>query len=242
MPVNHLNNQSTCFRMKSAQLISEIGNVYERFNIPPNLREHMLRVARVAGTILKNWHGQELNKEDIIAVCLIHDLGNIVKMDFSSEIGIKMLGKEANRIEHWKKVRQDIIKKYGEDEYQASRKMAEELDINKRLLFLLELNKVRIDKERLVSDDWEAKICSYADLRVSPFGVVSLVERFEDLKKRYAKLNRDETGRNFFERFKAAGLEMEKQIFENVSISPQEINDRSITFINPSLLNNSVLS
>jgi 5'-deoxynucleotidase YfbR-like HD superfamily hydrolase len=214
--------------MKSAQIISRIDEIYERFMIPPNLKEHMLRVAGVAGVILHNWKGHELNREDIIAVCLIHDLGNIVKMDFSSEIGIKMLGKEANRVEYWKSVRQDIIKKYGEDEYQASRNMAKELKVSERVLFLLELNKVRVDKERLVSDDWEAKICSYADLRVSPFGVVSLVERFDDLKKRYAKLNKDEAGRTFFDRFKAAGLEMEKQILEKTTILAEDINDERI--------------
>lgn len=40
----------------------------------------MLRVSACAKLIINNWKGKEINKESIIRVCLLHDMGNIVKI------------------------------------------------------------------------------------------------------------------------------------------------------------------
>ena len=65
------------------EIINSINKIYTQFRIPPNLQQHMFRVASVAKIICNNWTGKELNQNDIVCVCLIHDLGNIVKYDFN---------------------------------------------------------------------------------------------------------------------------------------------------------------
>lgn len=57
---------------------------------------HMLRVAACSNLIIDNWNGQKLDKEAIIRVCLLHDMGNMVKIpedinDNSIETYIKQL-------------------------------------------------------------------------------------------------------------------------------------------------------
>ena len=48
---------------------------------------HMLRVVACSYLIIDNWNGPEIDKEAIIRVCLLHDMGNIVKIpeDFSKD-------------------------------------------------------------------------------------------------------------------------------------------------------------
>ena len=41
---------------------------------------HMLRVVACSYLIIDNWNGPEIDKEAIIRVCLLHDMGNIVKI------------------------------------------------------------------------------------------------------------------------------------------------------------------
>lgn len=47
----------------------------------------MLRVATCSNLIIDNWSGSEINEQSIIRVCLLHDMGNIVKIpeDFSKD-------------------------------------------------------------------------------------------------------------------------------------------------------------
>ena len=57
-----------------------IINIYQKYHIPKNLQLHMLRVSACAKLITNNWKNKEINKESIIRVCLLHDMGNIVKI------------------------------------------------------------------------------------------------------------------------------------------------------------------
>ena len=59
--------------------------IYKKYHLPENLQMHMLRVAACSNLIIDNWNGTEINKESIIRVCLLHDMGNMVKIpeDFS---------------------------------------------------------------------------------------------------------------------------------------------------------------
>jgi len=99
---------------ESYMIIDSIQNIYDKFNILPNLRMHMIRVAGVANLICDNWHGnnlpnenwngKQLGRNDIIATALVHDLGNIVKFIFSPETA-HYYGPEAARLEYWQRVK-----------------------------------------------------------------------------------------------------------------------------------------
>lgn len=215
--------------MNSLDIIKEINQIYDRFFIPPNLREHMLRAASVGAQICDHWQGPEINHNDIIAVLLIHDLGNIVKMDLESKIGLKLIGKEQERVNYWKKIKKTIIEKYGSDDHIVSEKMVQELRASERLQLILK-NKVFNNNEfTLKTEDWEIKIAAYADQRIGPFGVLSLKERFRELKERYAQRDNKNVNNPKIDIFIDCAFKIERQIFQHININPEEINDQSIT-------------
>ncbi len=57
-----------------------IIEIYNKYYLPENLQMHMLRVAACSNLIIDNWNGSKIDKESIIRVCLLHDMGNMVKI------------------------------------------------------------------------------------------------------------------------------------------------------------------
>ena len=64
-----------------------IIEIYKKYHLPENLQMHMLRVAACSNLIIDKWNGQKIDKESIIRVSLLHDMGNMVKIpeDFSKD-------------------------------------------------------------------------------------------------------------------------------------------------------------
>lgn len=185
------------------------------------LQNHMLRVAAVAAMICDNFD-EPLNKDEIVTACLLHDMGNIIKSKF--EFMPESL--EPEGIQYWQKVKDEYIKKYGSDEYKAHEKIMLELYLPQKIIDLVR----NIDSLPLknIKDgtDFAIKIIKYADMRVSPYGVVSCEERTDEVKKRYkfkTKAEEDEQ-----DRLLVCGKEIEKQIFAKCKIKPEDINDETI--------------
>ena len=156
--------------MDSVQAISSISAIYDRFLVTRNLRRHMFRVASVAEMVCDNWKGAPLDKDDVVAACLLHDIGNIVKFDFSKESTIKMLGEDGKSIAFWQKVKDDIVARYGKVDNEVNHNMVAELGIDARVLFLVDhMGGIFENKKR--GDDRELMVCSYADFRVEPMGI-----------------------------------------------------------------------
>jgi hypothetical protein len=214
-------------RMDSRGIISSIHEIYARYNIPPTLQEHMLRATAVGELICDHWNGQGINKSDIVAVLLIHDLGNIVKMDMSSERGRTLMGTQAQRFSHWHDIQQKMIERYGKDDHVANERIAEEIGAHERLRFLV-ANKIFVRSDNvLASDDWELKIALYADFRVGPEGILSLAERFEEGRRRYAG-----RGGSFYhprvEEFLQSVVEIEREVMAQTDIRAEDISDDSV--------------
>lgn len=210
----------------SDEVISSIVGIYDRFNIPPNLRMHMFRVASVGKLICNKWKGKSIDKEDIVAALLLHDLGNIVKFDLESVGGINFLDEqERKRIDFWRGIKVSVKEKYGETDHIATIGMAKELELDKKLMYLLEemghAEDFKYDLSK--SDNFNLKILVYSDVRVGPRGVISMKERFEDLFKRYQPPRVD-----LFRKLYSICDDVEKQLFANLSIRPEEINDETV--------------
>jgi HD superfamily phosphodiesterase len=60
----------------------KISKIYEKFKVPSHLQDHMFQVASVAKLICDNFK-TEINEQDILHACLLHDIGNIVKFNFT---------------------------------------------------------------------------------------------------------------------------------------------------------------
>ncbi|MEK7617831.1 MAG: HD domain-containing protein [Patescibacteria group bacterium] len=199
----------------------------------PQLQEHMLRVAGVAEIITDNidlsrpsatlpMPGEgNIDKQAIIIACLLHDMGNIVKFDFSRFPEMV----EEKGVEYWEKIKQETLKKYGANSHEATRNMLKELGVSERILELVDAVGFDQGEANMQSADFGKKICAYADMRVLPKGAGSLEDRMADLRVRYKDHPEGAENREVFEQ---ALREIEKQIFEKCKIRPEEITDENI--------------
>jgi hypothetical protein len=200
----------------------KIWDIYDEYKIMPRLREHQLRVAAVASLICDNFT-EPLDKENLVTACLLHDMGNIIKfkLDYFPEFT------KPEGLDHWQKIKDEYIKKYGENEYVAVFKIVAEVGVNERLVELIKAISF-LGAPSLVSDtDFCKKIVEYCDDRVGPFGVISLEQRFADLRKRYADRDQDR-GNVARDNFENALRQLEKQIFAKCKIKPSDTNDETI--------------
>lgn len=195
-----------------------IIEIYKKYHLPENLQMHMLRVAACSNLIIDNWQGQKLDKESIIRVCLLHDMGNMVKIpeDFSKD-------------EEFLKIRKKYFDKYGTNDHEINLEIGKEEGLVEKEIIILDGKRSRKNEETLKSDSYERKICAYCDQRVAPDGVVGIRERLEDAKVRYkdkplSVWSNEEKANHLIE----CSLGIEKQIMKYCSIKPEDINDNSI--------------
>lgn len=195
-----------------------IIEIYNKYYLPENLQLHMLRVAACSNLIIDNWKGKELDKEAIIRVCLLHDMGNMVKIpeDFSND-------------EEFIKIRRKYFEKYGTNDHEINLEIGQVEGLSKKELIILDGKRSRKNEETLKSDSYEIKICAYCDQRVAPDGVVDLKARLEDAKVRYKNKplsvwSNEEKANHLIE----CALGIESQVMENCNIVPEDINDENI--------------
>lgn len=151
-----------------------IIEIYNKYHLPDNLQMHMLRVAASSNLIIDNWNGPEIDKEAIIRVCLLHDMGNMVKIpeDFSDN-------------KEFVKIRRKYFEKYGTNDHKVNLEIGKNEGLSDKEIVILDRKRSRKNEETLKSKSYEVKICAYCDQRVAPDGVVDLRERLEDAKIRY---------------------------------------------------------
>ena len=195
-----------------------ILEIYNKYHLPENLQMHMLRVAGCSNLIIDNWIGSAINKEAIIRVCLLHDMGNMVKIpeEFSND-------------ENFLKIRKNYIDKYGTNDHLINLEIGEAEGLSKEEINILDGKRSSRNEETLNLDSYERKICAYCDQRVAPDGVKDIKERLEDAKIRYkdkplSAWSNEENANKLI----GYALGIEKQIMEYCTIKPSDINDTSI--------------
>jgi hypothetical protein len=205
----------------------KILEIYERYPIPPILQEHMLRVAAVGKIICKK-SKEPVDTRDVVLTCLLHDMGNIIKFDmkkFPEFIG-------SQGLERWQKVQKEYQAKYG-DEHIATDAIVKELKVPEEVINLISLVGIRHSQENVELDNWNSKICCYSDMRVGPYGIISINQRVDDLKVRYKGKVLDKD--NQIENWRMFLIKLEEQIFSRSNIKPEDVNDESIADIKESL-------
>ena len=195
-----------------------IIEIYKKYHLPENLQMHMLRVAACSNLIIDNWNGPEIDTKAIIRVCLLHDMGNIVKIpeDFSKD-------------QEFLKIRKKYFDKYGTNDHEINLEIGKQEGLTEQELTILDGKRSRKNEETLRSSSYERKICAYCDQRVAPDGVVSIKERLEDAKVRYKNKplsvwSNEEKANHLIE----CSLGIEKQIMKYCKLKPENINDFSI--------------
>jgi len=199
-----------------------VQQIYSDYKIMPSLQLHQLRVAAVAKIIVENFQ-EILDKEPIIFACLFHDMGNIIKSDLN--YFPEFLKPEG--LEYWQDIKKDYIKKYGSDEHLATKKIAKEINLPNSTLACL--NRIGFSNAitNEISDSFENKICNYSDMRVGPYGILSMEERISEGHKRYENKKHSIASDNF-DSLVYSLRKIEKQIFSKTNIKPDEITDKKI--------------
>lgn len=209
----------------------KVKEAYKKYEIPPNLQAHSLQVTKISLFIANHWCGDNIDKKLILKAGLLHDLGNIVK--FQIEKYPEFLGKERKRLNYWLRIQKKMIKKYGKDDLQATKKMLRELGVDSEVLQIIMGKNFHQVIKTEKSDNWTLKVLFYADLRVGPFGIVSLKERFKEVIPR-VKIYREADNLN--ELVKAC-YRIEKQIQANLDVDVSKITEELIEKDDTELLN-----
>jgi len=201
-----------------------ISEIYSKYEIPQNLQEHMLRVAAV-GSLLVDFLSENitLDKHVVISDLLLHDMGNILKYDFSDHIKF-----DADELDNLKRIQSNFILKYGNIVHDATTKIARELGVSEDIIFIIENSGSSKVADIVKGENWYRKVCAYADFRVAPYGVVSVNERFDDIVKRYKGRNHPLADVVKTEEKRANTLILEKQIQEKCKNNLSLIVDETI--------------
>ncbi|HEY4522266.1 MAG TPA: HD domain-containing protein [Candidatus Paceibacterota bacterium] len=189
---------------------------------------HQLRVGAVAKHICDSLK-KTVDTRTVVLASLFHDMGNIIKYDFS----MPFLDDDAHGIPHWRAIQKEFIEQYGTDEHSATKSIIKEIGLSDdamRTIDAFGFSKLEAMRE---SGRLENKIAEYADLRVAPTGVVSLDTRIEEGRARYLKrmdhtdygMTKDESKHQVL---LDAAHEVERQIFALSSIKPEDITDESV--------------
>ncbi len=199
--------------------MKNILDIYREYRLQPFLKLHPLSVASDAYLISKNFK-KSVDTKAIVTAMLLHDMGNIIKCDLEKF----PQACQPEGLAYWQKVQQDYFEKYGHDEDVAHDKIAEELGMPDKVKeYIQHIGFNNIAETIIANDNFEQKICQYADLRVGPFGVLSVAERLEEGRVRY--------GFPLTER-ELKGYEnarvLERQVFEYCTLSPEDITDETI--------------
>jgi hypothetical protein len=200
--------------------LADAESIFTRYHTPPNIRLHGKRVADVCAFIGREFEDQ-VDMNMLVFGAVIHDFQ---KMVGKLQIELKYF-KEPPSYQDMDTWREQTIKHQGLDHANAASNELMELGYPEKLAILVfKHDYSRIDDPDLAPRTLEEKILFYADKRVLHHGVVSLDERFVDGEKRYPET----TKRVGYEIKKAATYELEREIFESISINESDIIEGSI--------------
>lgn len=209
-------------------LVIDTLSIYQAYALPIHLRDHMLKTTAIVCWILDHWKGEKLDEEVMIQASLLHDIGNIVKgtnekfkiifPDFISE----------ESWQYWLNVRQHIEERYGKTDLDATLNIAKEINVNSKVLKLIERKQFGNNEQIYKGKDYEAKICAYADQRVSPNGILSLQGRLDEARTRHRGIPDSSVNAPNYEKLKKYAVEIEKQVFGFVEGHPEDINDTAV--------------
>jgi hypothetical protein len=203
--------------------------IYDELRIYEGLRKHQLRVAAVARHVALRAPDQA-DADTVTRVGLFHDLGNIIKADLP--LYKEFLVPEG--LDYWEGVKREFFERFGTDEHVATQELARAIGLGERELELIE-------NMRFVRTQWiveeaslEQKICKYADMRVSPWGIVPMRERLAEARERYKGKPMD-PGETYtpesLARSAALCDMLESQLVERLGLVPHDITDVSMASV-----------
>lgn len=201
-----------------------IVQIYRELYVPLKLQKHMFWVASVANQILDSWLGPVVNKTKLIRVLLLHDIGNIVKIEVTDELA-DSLNVTADKLAEFKKI---MIQKYGQDDHVVSIELSRQMGLGNDELKLMNEKIFIHNEETMISNNYERKIGAYADQRIAPDGLRPLIDRLLEAKDRYGDKPGSSMNNPRTDFLIECAVQIEKQVMEYCSLSAQDINNQSV--------------
>ena len=156
------------------------AEVYAKYRIYRGLQKHQLRVAAVARFVAERSRGVA-SVETVTRVGLFHDMGNIIKADLPRFQEFL----EPEGLVYWEGVKREFVGRYGPDEHVATAAICRDIGLSEDILSLIDNMRFSRTQWILEKGSIEQKICKYADMRVSPWGILPLRERLAEARARY---------------------------------------------------------
>ncbi len=219
----------------------KILDIYKQYEIPPDLIEHQLNVASVGqfiwDTLLPPFQ-KTVSVDDLTKALLIHDMGNFAKYNLEK---FPIKGWSA---EYAKEAQKRFIAKWGDNATEATYKIAEDLGVSSDIVEIMRSigfeNASNIYKET----NHAQMISNYADQRVTPEGVMPLLERLEEGRARYVLTprfrNKDKNekrkDRRAYNKGRDALLGIESLLFTFSNIGPEYVIDETIAVYKSKLM------
>lgn len=205
----------------------KISEIYKEYKIMPSLQLHQYRVAAVGKLICENLGKKFKDTDYVVSALLLHDMGNIIKFDLN--FFPEFLKPEG--LEYWQNIKDEFIEKYGNDETEATLQISKELDVSLTtydLICSIGFSKLN---QSIINPNIAFKIVSYADSRVTPFGIVPALDRINEGQIRFERNSKIKSDKKHVEEQSKALIELENQIFKNLEIDPEDINETSTATI-----------
>jgi hypothetical protein len=202
------------------------SEVYGEYMVPPNLQEHMLKVAAFAQVIKENWSGPEVDLDSVIQAGKFHDIAKPMTFNLTKQA---KFGLSQQEITNLGKLQNRLKLKYGENEHDATVQICRDIGLNSKTVGLVDNLEWSYIPRLLEESDIEALVLIYCDMRIGPEGVLSIKDRHEDLQNREQAYKLEERIQD--------GLNLEEFISKNVTIDLNNVTDEQINSKLDSLLN-----
>lgn len=176
----------------------KLQQIYSKYKNPTPLKLHSYRVAGIALELNETLKIGNTEFYNLLTACLLHDLGNIVKFDFSIDQSLYC----PEGVSYYKKAKDDFVAKYSIDDKNCTLLIIEEIfsEFRKPNLYfngrkfpisydhvvsLIKKTSFKNAKNIYESDDLLMQILLYSDMRVDINGVSSLEQRVNNGLIRY---------------------------------------------------------
>jgi len=204
----------------------QIQEIYKKYRINNGLQEHMVRVAAVAEMVCDH-SPLPIDRITVVSACLLHDMGNLIK---STPAEIPDLF-EPEGVGYWQEVQAEMTQLYG-DVGSATRAIVADIAPLPTIEETIEHASFSKMTEIAEVGTLEAKLLEYADMRVALRGIVSMKERFNDIRDRYVPVPHPS---EYIDELEAAAMQIEVALFAGASIVPSDITEESTAAIQKEL-------
>lgn len=189
----------------------------------------MVRVAAVAKQICDHTE-TPIDSDAVITGCLLHDMGNLIKVKFEVEPALF----EPEGVGYWQEAQAGMIETYGASVHDATIAIIQDVGVSKKVLEIVDEASFGAIVDVAKTGSLEAKILEYADMRVGLTGIISLKQRFDDIRDRYVPYRFTDEELN--QKYEAA-QHIETEIFAITNTVPDDITDVSTKALQAELWN-----